>query len=148
MLYHIIGGFIIPWLLGLFLYKRQVKLIILISPIASTVAFFINAWGFNFYWKLDPSFTNMSLSAMPYELGYYPFLAILFIITIRDKKLKILTALLVFAISSTLFEFISVVMRRVIYRNEWNIYWTFLSYVLSYFIVFIYYQLLRKQKIL
>lgn len=148
MFYHVIGGFIIPWILGIYLYKKQAKLVTLFVPVGSAIAFLINEWGVNFFWQVKPSFLNLSLSSMPYNLGSYPVWASLFVIVIHHRKLNVKTAFLIFVTVTTLIELISVLQDKIIYRNGWNIFWTACSYLISYLLIFLYYQLLKKHKIL
>lgn len=57
MLWNITYGFIVPWILGIWIYKRNSKIVILIAPIGVVTATVINEWGFNYFWKLKPFFS-------------------------------------------------------------------------------------------
>lgn len=148
MLYHIILGFIIPWIFGVYLYKKHMKLMVLFFPIGSVIAFLINDLGVNFFWRFEPSLVNISLAGMPYDLGFYPIASVFFIIIIHHNKLNLKTALFVFVLGTTLLEFITVMQNKVFYRNGWNTFGTACSYLISYFMVFVYYQLLRELKVI
>ncbi|MFK2825958.1 hypothetical protein QYG89_09815 [Bacillus sp. B190/17] len=144
MLFHIIIGFILPWILGVYLFKNQTKLFLLFYPIGTASSFFINDIGFNYFWKLDHTFEELSLSAIPYNLGVYPILVCLFVCSIYYKKMPIIAAFLVFILGTTFAEFIVLLLEKVKYRNGWNIFWTGVSYLLHYLIVYIYYRSIRK----
>ncbi|WP_275175823.1 hypothetical protein [Bacillus tropicus] len=75
---NIIIGFIIPWIFGIWLFKRNPKVVLLIAPIGIAVAFLINEWGVNYFWQLKPIFKNIGLSAYPLNFGLYPVLVCFF----------------------------------------------------------------------
>ncbi|RJS60137.1 CBO0543 family protein [Bacillus sp. PK3_68] len=149
MIYHIILGFVLPWTIaGVYLCKKHTKLTALFLPVGSAIAFLFNDLGLNHFWELKPSFKATFITTIPYDLGIYPILFCLFITAIHYKKLNLRTAFLLFILGTTLFEFISVLQNKVIYRNGWNIFLTACSYLLAYIMVFFYYRLLIKLKIL
>jgi hypothetical protein len=48
MIFHIIVGFIFPWLLGAYLVKNQTKLFIIFYPIGVATSILVNEIGFNY----------------------------------------------------------------------------------------------------
>ncbi len=68
-------GFIVPWIFGFILYKKESTIVLLIAPIGMTVAFILNEWGTNYFWQFEPTFRNRSLSALPLNMDFYPVLA-------------------------------------------------------------------------
>ncbi|PEJ48135.1 MULTISPECIES: CBO0543 family protein [unclassified Bacillus (in: firmicutes)] len=124
MLLYIIFGFILPWLIGVILLKKITKIMILFLPTSIATAFLINTWGFNYFWKLKFSYNELSLSAIPFDLGLYPILGCVFISSIYYKKLNVFSAILIFSTVTTLIEFWALKEGQVIYRNGWTIYWT------------------------
>ncbi|MEH7403642.1 hypothetical protein V7148_22055 [Gottfriedia acidiceleris] len=148
MFLYIIIGFIIPWILGVYLFIKMPKLIIIFVPIGIAIAFLINTVGFNYFWRLKHSYNELSLSALPFDLGIYPILTCLFIISIYYKKLKVYLAIIIFTVSTTLFELLGHVKHQVIYRNGWNIYWTSVSYFVAYLLIYFYYKLVNKYEVL
>ncbi|MDQ0220457.1 hypothetical protein ELQ35_14120 [Peribacillus cavernae] len=148
MLQYLIVGFILPCILVFYLYLKIPKFIIIFYPIGITAALLINDWGFNYFWKLKHTFNELSLSALPFNLGLFPTLGCLFIGSIHYHKLNMLAAFLIFTGFTTLIEFFGVLAGEVIYRNGWNILWTALSYFTAYIIAYIYYKLVIRYKIL
>lgn len=144
MLYHIIVGFIFPWLLGAYLVKNQTKLFIIFYPIGVATSILVNEIGFNYFWKMDIVFQESSLTGIPYDLGLYPILGCLFICVIHYKKMPILITFLIFTFVTTFGEYILVCLEKIVYRNEWNIIWTGVSYLFAYSIYYVYYKLVRK----
>lgn len=68
----------------------------------------------------------------------------LFICVIHYKKMPILITFLVFTFVTTFGEYILVCLEKIVYRNEWNIIWTGVSYLFTYSIYYVYYKLVRK----
>ncbi|MCM3673262.1 hypothetical protein M3699_05055 [Peribacillus simplex] len=144
MLFHIIVGFILPWILGIYLFRNQTRLFITFFPIGVAVATLINDIGFNYFWEMDKNFKDLSLPSIPYNLGLYPTLCCLFICSIHYKKMSTLITFLVFSLVTSFFESLIVLLGKLEYRNEWNIYWSAVSYLMAYLIIYGYYKLVRK----
>ncbi|PRS26210.1 hypothetical protein C6W19_25695 [Bacillus sp. RJGP41] len=144
MLFHIIIGFIFPWIVGVYLFRKQKRLFIIFYPIATATSFFINEIGFNYFWEMDINYKQESLTALPYDLGLYPILGILFICAIHFKKISILITFIVFTLGTTFGELIAVLLGKLVYRHEWNVIWSGVSYIMSYSIVYLYYKIVRK----
>ncbi|PEL12650.1 hypothetical protein [Bacillus sp. AFS017336] len=142
MLIYILWGFILPWLFGLLLVIKVPKIMVIFLPICVAIAFIINTWGFNYYWSLKIKNNELSLSAFPFNLGLYPILGCLYIISIYFKKLNIIIAIVFFTLITTLIEFWALCKGQVIYRNGWTIYYTAISYFFAYIIVLSYYKLI------
>ncbi len=149
MITNFIIGFFIPWLYGIYLYIKSPKIIVLIAPFASVVAFTINDWGFNYdFWEFTPIQNEQSYSALSYNLGVFPLLFCAFVYFIHFKKKNILISLIGFVLLTTLIELGFVMVGKVIYGNSWTIWWTFLSYLIAYVIAYGYYKLLRRHQLI
>jgi len=148
ILVNIIMGFIVPWIFGFILYKKEPIIVLLIAPIGMTVAFILNEWGTNYFWQFEPTFRNRSLSALPLNMGFYPVLSSFLIYFRLKKKGNTIMLLLCFTLFTTGFEGVGLVVGKVEYFNEWNIIGTFISYLIAYFIIYGYYQSLVKHQIL
>lgn len=146
MFLNIMGGFIIPWLLGLIILKKKTGVIVTIVPIASLIAMVFNELGFYFkFWSFGPvTPSDESLSALPLDLGIYPVMACLMIFWIRTKRIRHVVSIGVITIATTLLEYAALLMGRVHYGNGWNAFYTFISYLAAYVIVYFYDRLLRK----
>lgn len=108
------------------------------------VATLINDIGFNYFWEMDKNFKDLSLPLIPYNLGLYPILCCLFICSIHYKKMSTLITFLVFTLGTSFLESLIVLLGKLEYRNEWNIYWSSVSYLMAYLILYGYYKLVRK----
>ncbi|PAK43356.1 hypothetical protein [Priestia megaterium] len=148
ILVNIIMGFIVPWIFGFMLYKKEPIIVLLIAPIGMTVAFILNDWGSNYFWQFKPTFRDLSLSALPLNIGFYPVLSSFLVYFKIKKKTNTIILLLCFTLFTTGFEGIGLVLGKVEYFNGWNILGTFISYLIAYFIIYGYYRSLVKLHIL
>jgi hypothetical protein len=148
MVFNIVVGFVVPWILGGYLFKKDAQIVLIVSPFASVVAFTVNELGFYMnFWHLQPYFDEEGVSALPYNLGLYPVLSCWFIYFIRRKIIKPVSQIMIFTLITTLLEGIMLLMGKAEYENGWHIYWTFMSYLLLYIPVYWYYIYLKKAHI-
>jgi len=141
-------GFIVPWIFGIWLYKKKPLIVILIAPIGATVAFVINEWGFNYFWQFKPVYRNVSFSSLPLDIGLYPVLACFFIYFKLNKRFNMLWLFLLFTLLVTSLEGIGLILGKVEYFNGWNIFLTFIIYLVAYLIIYSYFRILVKYQLL
>ena len=138
--------FIIPWIIALLHLNRKDRLILpLMAPFSSVIAFVINDFGHLFgFWELTFVSKNWEIAAaLPFDMGLYPILSCYMIYFIRKNGHPYIM-ILIMTTFTTLSETVFVFFGRVIYGNGWNNYWTFLSYLVPYVLVYVYYLYLRK----
>lgn len=146
-LYNWLIGFILPWIAGIYLYKKNSRVLLLITPFASLVAYIFNCIGYFFrFWKVSPAHDGL-LATMPMNFGVYGILGSLLIYTILLREEKHYITLLIFTTVTTLMEAVWFFLGFVAYRNHWNLGFTFLSYLLAYLLLYGYYYLLKKHNI-
>ncbi|WP_138754006.1 CBO0543 family protein [Paenibacillus sinopodophylli] len=150
MMINIICGLIIPWLAAIPLIRKKTKLLLLIFPIGAVVSMVINSLGFQMnFWDFTPFIPNdESVSAMPLDLGLYPVLGSYMIWAITLRKSWTAAILLLFILFTTLLEYIALLCGKVSYGNGWNIGHTFLSYLLAFGLVYLYFKLLARFRML
>jgi len=146
MIFNIIVGFFLPWCFGIYLVKKSPKTIIQIYPIVAFVSMVINNFGYKYeFWVFKPVVpSNESFSALPFDLGLYPILGSFMIWMINKHRKKTLLLLLIYVTGTTALEFIILIIGKVSYGNGWNIGYTFLSYLLAFTCVYLYFRLLIK----
>ena len=146
MLINILLGFFLPWVtVGIYIYKRDKRILLLIFPISALVAFITNELGFYFeFWNLTPILKEESMSALPMNLGIFPLLACCLIYLIKSRNWNPILLILLFSLLTTCLEFIGVITGKVIYMNHWNLGWTFVSYLIAYILEFWYYRILKN----
>ncbi|OMF48734.1 CBO0543 family protein [Paenibacillus peoriae] len=137
MTLNIIIGFIVPWILGLGFIKDK-KLMFVFVPLAVALATVTDTIGFNYFWFLQPRFRNASLSALPFNLGLYPIVSCFMLYFISNKGVKAVSSVLVTSVFLTVIEWIFKEFDRVTYFNGWNIFWTFISYVVPAVVLYLY----------
>ncbi|MCR8656526.1 CBO0543 family protein [Paenibacillus endoradicis] len=147
MFSNIIIGFLIPWIFGLYLIRKAPVVILITLPIASLVALLINIFGFHLnFWSFTPFISGEeSMSVLPMDLGLYPVISCYMIHWIRISQINHVVILFVVITFTTFLEYLTLLMGKASYSNSWNIYWTFISYLLAYGIVYVYYRILYKQ---
>ncbi|WP_332455460.1 CBO0543 family protein [Domibacillus aminovorans] len=130
----------------LHLHPRDKKLIPLIGPFASVNAFLVNELGVQFgFWHVYLFNNANTLPAIPVNLGLYPILGCYLIFFIKKSNHPYLIVFLM-TLFTTLTEAIFVLMGIVVYGNGWNIFWTFISYLVPYLFDYWFYLYLKKIK--
>ncbi|WP_145148047.1 hypothetical protein [Paenibacillus xylanexedens] len=146
MLGNILLGMVVPILLAVWILRRNLKILVIYYPLGVAIASCINNVGFNYFWNILPNTRNQSFAALPMDLGIYPIAGCLMMYVIIVKDAKPWVAILVAALSLTLLEWLAKMMGHVIYFNGWNIFWTFLSYLLPFVLAYGCSKLLRYTK--
>ena len=143
MLFNLVIGFILPWVLAIFFLPNK-EIIIFIVPVSSAIAFTINTLGFYFFWDLRPVLSReQSLSRLPVDLGLYPVSGCFLIHFITALETKPSILIILFSSFLTALELIAKKFNKVIYRNRWNGYLTFLSYFTGYALTYCYYLIVQ-----
>lgn len=142
MLGNVMFGLVIPILIGGWILRRNINILLAYYPLGVATSACLNSAGFNFFWNILPNTRNQSYAALPFDLGIYPIAGCLMIYMILEKKAKSWLAILITSFTLTLLEWVAKEMGRVIYFNGWNIYWTFFSYFLPLVVVYGYSKVL------
>ncbi|UOQ42810.1 hypothetical protein MUN89_12635 [Halobacillus salinarum] len=148
MIVNIVVGLVIPWILSIWLALRSPIIVILIFPLGITIAYLANDWGFELFWTVSPTLKNPSLSILPYNIGYFPFIATLFAFIKLKRKYKNLSLIVWFTAITTLLEWFAVYIDKVNYLNGWNHLLTLLVYLTGFVATSLYLELLTKYKVL
>lgn len=148
MINYWIFGFILPWLLLFLFFRVNLKLVIIMAPFVSVVAFVLNEIGFNNFWDFIPRFKNISLSSLPLNLGLYPVLGCLLVYSLQLSTRKPVVWMVFYGLITTGMEYVALVAKYIFYYNGWNIFHTFLSYLLAYILVFFYYKVMVRYDVL
>ncbi|OME78670.1 hypothetical protein BK120_23310 [Paenibacillus sp. FSL A5-0031] len=139
MLYNIIFGFIIPWVLASSMVRKQPILFIVISPVTAIISITINTIGIYFgFWNFKPTFKRIeTISDLPMDLGLYAVLGSLLIYTLSKRTFRLhpFIIFLIFCLLTTILEYTALLFGFVAYGNGWNIGWTFISYIIGYLCV-------------
>lgn len=89
MKFNIWFGFIIPWIIGIRILKKD-KTLLGIIPFVSVIATLICLWGdYKKYWLVKPKRkAKQYLTTMPYNLGLYPVAGVTMVSLIKKSKKK------------------------------------------------------------
>ncbi|WP_026975913.1 CBO0543 family protein [Alicyclobacillus contaminans] len=133
--------FVLPWVVGVYLWRRDSRAVVTVVPCAVAVSFLFNLIGFNMeWWSMVPRTRLETTSALPLNLGLYPVAAATVWFFVR-RGLHPVAAVGGSALFLTLCEEIAVIIGRVQYHHGWNIACTFASYVLALILVVLYARL-------
>ncbi|WZL74023.1 hypothetical protein QBE52_04575 [Clostridiaceae bacterium 35-E11] len=144
MLFNIIFGYILAWIFLLLIYKKDKRIVFFITPFASVVAYTVNAFGLHLnLWGLTP-IEYGHFSALPFDLGYFAFSGVFLVFLTKRLSANPYMIVLVTSIIITLMEYTALLLGKVVYYNNWNIFGTFISYLVSHTIVYWYYLWTRR----
>lgn len=147
MIFNIIVGFIIPWISGIVFYFKNRKILFIISPFSSAIAFIVNLAGpFCGFWSIYP-YRYGVFSSIPFDLGLYPILSVYLIYYINKTKINPYLLIIIATIFTTLLELFGILTGRVIFSNGWNLSFTFISYLIPYLLNYWFYIQLKKMKV-
>lgn len=146
MLINFIFAFLIPWILGAWLYTKNDRIVLTITPAFSAFSFLVNHLGVQGgYWDITPILDDKSFSGLFYDIGIYPVHATLLAYLIHRKKQKPFILIVLFAAGMTLLEAFGYYFGRVIYGNGWNFGWSFVSYLIPLWFTYFYYVFLKRK---
>ena len=148
MLFNIVFGLIIPWIIGIYLYRKSSNLFIVIYPFGCTVAFIFNTLGLYFgFWSINPLKFN-HINALITNLGAFPIIGTLFVYLVHKTTYNNIILIIIFTISTTMIEFILILFKRAVYGSGWNLFYTFISYLTAYTLGYIFYHFVTNKKII
>ena len=145
MFFNTILAFMIPWIVTiLHLVKKDKWLIPVIGPFFSMITFIINEFGVYLgFWEVVTSVRPKTLAMLPFNVGVYPILACYLIYFVK-KYHHPHAVILLMTLFTTCLEMIFVLIGKVQYGHGWNSLYTFLSYLIPYILVYLYYQYTKK----
>lgn len=148
MTFNIIIGFLIPWILGIYIYIKEKRLFLVIYPFGCTISYTINMVGFYFkFWGIAP-YRYGVFASFPLNLGLYPIVGTYFVFLLYKRVSKPSSLLFIFLLLTTGFEYLMLILKKGIYGNGWNLFWTFVSYLVAYISAYCFYRLVRNKQIL
>lgn len=144
MLLNIFLGIFIPWLFGIFLFYRDRITLVIMFPVMSMTSLIIVILGhYSGFWTLEPT-SHGILAALPFCLGLYPINTCLLIYFIRKHRKYAYALILAAAIFTTVEEALGLLIHKVEYGNGWNIFWTFISYLVPCILDYLYFTYVEK----
>jgi hypothetical protein len=148
MLFNLIIYLVVPLIFAFILYNENSRLFLIVFPLCCVIAFIINNIGITMgFWSIYP-YTNSYSSNILLNIGLYPTVGTYLIYFAHKRKINALMLIGIFAIVSTIFKWIMIIMGRTVYGNGWNLYFTFITFMLSYYFGYLFYLLLVKKEII
>ncbi|OAB29597.1 hypothetical protein [Paenibacillus macquariensis] len=143
MLTNIIFGFILPWIFGCYLFKRNLSFVLHVSTIAALIAFLFNDIGhFMDWWYVLPK-NYGTLSFIPYNLGVFAVIPVFALYQINNGgRTWLIIPLASFLL--TIFEGLLVITGKVVYSSGWNLGWTYISYLIALIALYVIYSLTKS----
>lgn len=148
MLFNYLIYLIIPWVFGIILYRKDSRLFLSVFPLSALLAFIVNTSGVYLgFWSFYP-FNQSYLWSLLLNIGLYPILGTYYIYLAHHNKINLPILIISFSVISTLFKGIMLLMGRTIYSNGWNLYLTFITFIVTYLAGYVFYTVLEKKRII
>ncbi|WNS79360.1 hypothetical protein RRU94_17595 [Domibacillus sp. DTU_2020_1001157_1_SI_ALB_TIR_016] len=148
-MYFSLMVFIVPWIIGIIhLHSKNKKIIPLIGSFTSVISYLINEfWIYFSFGEIYPFAVQKTLPGLPFNIGIYPVIGCYLIFFIMKKEHPYLLIFFT-ALCMTLLEYILVFTGLIIYRNGWNIFWTYVAYLSAFALIYWFYLYLKKLKVM
>ncbi|WP_143030757.1 hypothetical protein [Thalassobacillus cyri] len=98
-------------------------------------------WGF---WTLHPQTVFIIFNSLTIDFGYNPSAGLIFTYFIYCKKWKRWKVYLGFILFLNGAEMLALYFSKVVYNPPWNVFYTFLAYVIGLIILDFYFHFLKK----
>src|SRR5476649_1604095 len=123
MTFNIVIGFLIPWILGIYIYMKEKRIFLTIYPFGCAISYTINMIGFYFkFWGIAPYRYGM-FASLPLNLGLYPIVGTYFVFLLYKRVSKSCYLLFMFSLLTTGFEYLMLILKKGIYGHGWNLFW-------------------------
>ncbi|MGI8314317.1 hypothetical protein [Halobacillus mangrovi] len=141
MIFNFTVGFILPWLTAIILYRKARILIYTVVPFTALLSVLSNQIGMqNDLWALNPEPTIVLFESLFIDIGYNPIICAWFAYFIYFKQIRRLWVYGGFILLINGMELLALFTGKVEYSEPWNIYYSFIVYVLCLFITDFYYS--------
>ncbi|TDL31743.1 hypothetical protein E2R51_10970 [Jeotgalibacillus sp. S-D1] len=145
MNFNITLGFILPWITGIFLYRRVPLLFYTIVPFTALIAVACNQLGVQHgLWHLHPHTTVPIYNSLLIDLGYYPITAAWFTYLLYFTTFKRWQAYSLFFLLLNGFELLAILANKVSYHDKWSIIYSLVIYGIGLFAIDFYYFKVKK----
>ncbi|HEX3030555.1 MAG TPA: hypothetical protein VHT34_14935 [Clostridia bacterium] len=139
---------VIPLALAIFIYHKNSTVFLTGFTFTCLLAFTFNTLGVYFgFFNVYP-FSQSYFSYIPLNLGLYPVMGTLYLYLLHTVKLNKAILLLSFAVISTAFKMVLLYFGRAVYGNGWNSFYTFISFLVAYYLGYLFYLTLSRKKII
>jgi hypothetical protein len=144
----ILFGFIIPWIIGIIINFKDNKVITCIAPFSCAIAFILNDLGITLGY-FHPSVYNYNpyLLSQITNIGLFTIESCILIFVKRNTRIKTMYLLVLTTIFASIIDLILFSTNMLIFGKGWNIMWSVILYFITFYIIYLYYLLLKKLNI-
>jgi len=139
-------SFILPWVIGINIYLKDKKIILIIAPFCAMLSFLLNTPGVDYHLFYPAPISTIkahTLAILP-SIGLFCILSCLFVFSIRHSKIKPIYLNIIYSIIGCLADLMFITTGFLKYDNGWNMLFSLLGFLVSFNIIYIYYIVLRK----
>ncbi len=142
----IILSFVIPWIIGIYYFNKKKDIIVLTAPFSCSLAFTLNTIGLDLglFYPTISSKTFIHTVGIFGNIGIIPFESCIFLYLTEHTRIKKYILNIVLSFVSTITDLLFIRFKFLVYDNGWNLYWSFLMFFISFYIVNFYYIEVKK----
>ncbi|QSF46984.1 hypothetical protein [Paenibacillus tianjinensis] len=144
MLLNILLGFILPWCFGQYLLIKKPTFAIQVSIIGALLAFLVNDVGFHMNWWYVTPKDYGTISFIPYNFGIFALFSV-FTLNLINNFGRAWIVIPVMSLVKTVLESTLVFTGKVVYQNDWNLGFTYVSYLIPCTASYLIYSFLKKR---
>ncbi|MGP4074292.1 hypothetical protein [Halobacillus sp. K22] len=148
MIFNVLFGFILPFSINMLIFLRRPVLVILMYPLGVSIAFLANDWGYDLFWKVNPTHENPSLPALPFNIGYFPLITSSFALINETRVVNYKALILLSSLIFSVLEYTAVSLGKIDYYNGWNIIYSFFIYLAGFIVCYGYIGLLKRYRLI
>ncbi|MGP4070686.1 hypothetical protein [Halobacillus sp. B29] len=136
MLINILLGFILPWISGVFLFKRARVLLYTVVPFTALFSMAGNQLGVQLgFWLLIPEGKIHLMNTIFIDFGYNPIVAAWFIYFLYYKQIRRWIMYPLFMVILNGFEFYALSVGKIIYDQGWHILYSVIIYGIGLIVI-------------
>lgn len=144
MLFNFLFFFTLPWVLGIYLLKKDKISVFIGAPISITLTTLINEVIYRLRWYQFTPLSEKNFAFFPANMGYFPIIGSLHTYIIRRYNINPYLLTLIMSSLETFFEFIALKHGKIIYKNGWTLLHTAITYYCAHLAVYFYYTYVIK----
>lgn len=144
MLFNFGFFFVLPWILGIYILKKDKTSVLIGAPISMALTTLINEITYRLRWYIFTPLSEKSFAFFPANIGYFPIIGSLHTYIIRRYDINPYLLTLIMTGIETFFEFVAVKYGKIIYKNGWTLLHTAITYYCAHLAVYFYYTYVIK----
>ncbi|MYL71584.1 hypothetical protein GLW00_12010 [Halobacillus litoralis] len=148
MAFIIIAGFVIPWITGVYLYKKAPIIFYTTAPITALIAVVLNQAGIHMgLWRVNHMPSIVLLDSLFLDLGIFTIAGAWFTYMLVYKSINPLWIYIIFIGGMASLEILALLVETIEYNQSWNFFYTLLMYIGGFLIIGWIVNILEKLKV-